>query len=920
MKPRSVAFCLLCFLMLTGSAWGQIPRTISFQGVLADANGIASTDTARVLTFKLFASVEETTPLWSEVQTIRLHHGVFNVYLGEVQPLQDIHFTGACFLGLFLESGEELLPRVKFTSVPYALHAVYADSLNPGVVAARHVKEGAVVRSLNGLTDHVTLTAGENVRVEKLENTLILSAAAGAGGDITAVHAGEGLSGGGDAGDVALALADSAVTSAKIRNRAVTSGKIAVDAITSTLIKDGTIATADLGFALPSEHSLSALDGVPDQAVYVDADGKVGIGTTIPKEELHVYSSSGDALMQIERSAAANGWVGVGLRGGNQAWYMYIPENSAALVWGSGSGATMTLTNSGLLGVGTGNPAQRLDVAGTAQMTGFKMPTGAAQDFVLTSDAAGQGTWKAISPFGLPYAGVAASSDILFSITNQGSGGAGFFKVSHATTSFPALRTQHMGAGRALHVLNSGMGPGAYFEITNPGSSAITLEAINDALGKAGSFSIANAGNNSVALECRTEGGGPAFVAHQEGPTSNIALFQSDHATVLTIEKGGNIKTRGRLNFLDIPEIYLSGAAGIPLQIVSPGAGEAGVFIEGKLGIGVPNPGERLQVNGLIQSMSGGFRFPDGTTQTTAAAGGGDITAVTAGSGLSGGGYGGDVSLAVANLGITSAMLADDAVTGAKIADGAVGGTEILNNAITSAKIANGTILPEDLSFTVPNGYSLNAADGTPAQAVYVDNDGRVGIGTAFPIEALHVQGNAYASGNLRGANLMVTGTVSLTAGTPVINTGSSGSDMTIMVNNPGSGKANLQVEGNLGLGGAGSGNILTVQQFSATDPIADAWTIYSSIRWKENVMPLQNALERVSQLRGVSFTWKGDGKQDIGLIAEEVGQVVPEVVAYEENGIDAKSLDYARLVPLLLEAIKEQQAQIDALKKAMSR
>ena len=57
-----------------------------------------------------------------------------------------------------------------------------------------------------------------------------------------------------------------------------------------------------------------------------------------------------------------------------------------------------------------------------------------------------------------------------------------------------------------------------------------------------------------------------------------------------------------------------------------------------------------------------------------------------------------------------------------------------------------------------------------------------------------------------------------------------------------------------------------------------------------------------------MSFDWREDGTRDIGLIAEEVGEVVPEVVEYEENGHDAKSADYARLVPLLVESIKEQQ------------
>ena len=73
--------------------------------------------------------------------------------------------------------------------------------------------------------------------------------------------------------------------------------------------------------------------------------------------------------------------------------------------------------------------------------------------------------------------------------------------------------------------------------------------------------------------------------------------------------------------------------------------------------------------------------------------------------------------------------------------------------------------------------------------------------------------------------------------------------------------------------------------------------------------------MDKVQRLRGVSFDWRANGKHDIGLIAEEVGEVVPEVVAYEENGKDAKSVDYARLVAVLIEAVKEQQSEIRELK-----
>jgi hypothetical protein len=120
---------------------------------------------------------------------------------------------------------------------------------------------------------------------------------------------------------------------------------------------------------------------------------------------------------------------------------------------------------------------------------------------------------------------------------------------------------------------------------------------------------------------------------------------------------------------------------------------------------------------------------------------------------------------------------------------------------------------------------------------------------------------------------------------------------------------------GQVSIGTGVMGNILTILRNSPTDPIADAWTLYSSRRWKRNIEPIEGSLDKVMNLRGVSFNWKENGKEDIGLIAEEVAEVIPEVVAFEENGEDAQSVDYSRLVALLIEATKEQQTEIEELK-----
>jgi hypothetical protein len=87
-----------------------------------------------------------------------------------------------------------------------------------------------------------------------------------------------------------------------------------------------------------------------------------------------------------------------------------------------------------------------------------------------------------------------------------------------------------------------------------------------------------------------------------------------------------------------------------------------------------------------------------------------------------------------------------------------------------------------------------------------------------------------------------------------------------------------------------------------------------SSIRWKRNIEAIEDPLDMLIQLRGVYFDWDTEhGRHhDIGCIAEEVGAVLPEIVNYEENGIDANGMDYSKLTPLLVEAVKALRAEKD--------
>ena len=82
----------------------------------------------------------------------------------------------------------------------------------------------------------------------------------------------------------------------------------------------------------------------------------------------------------------------------------------------------------------------------------------------------------------------------------------------------------------------------------------------------------------------------------------------------------------------------------------------------------------------------------------------------------------------------------------------------------------------------------------------------------------------------------------------------------------------------------------------------------------KTNIVTLTNALDKVNTLRGVSFDWIKTKESEIGLIAQEVEEVVKESVHTNEDGI--KSVKYGNMVALLIEAVKEQQVQINDLKK----
>ena len=96
----------------------------------------------------------------------------------------------------------------------------------------------------------------------------------------------------------------------------------------------------------------------------------------------------------------------------------------------------------------------------------------------------------------------------------------------------------------------------------------------------------------------------------------------------------------------------------------------------------------------------------------------------------------------------------------------------------------------------------------------------------------------------------------------------------------------------------------------------ANAFVTYSSLRYKNNIQPITNPLDKIAKMRGVTYNWKDSGEPDVGLIAEEVIDILPEIVSFEKNGHDAFGIDYSKLTSLLLESIKAQQNMIEGQNK----
>ncbi len=99
----------------------QIPRTLSYQGVLSDSLGSPKPDGAYSFTFQLYQTSTGGNDIWSEQKTLTVKHGLFSTALGDQVPFDTVAFDKPYWLGVTVGTDQELSPRISLTSVAYSL-------------------------------------------------------------------------------------------------------------------------------------------------------------------------------------------------------------------------------------------------------------------------------------------------------------------------------------------------------------------------------------------------------------------------------------------------------------------------------------------------------------------------------------------------------------------------------------------------------------------------------------------------------------------------------------------------------------------------------------------------------------------------------------------------------------------------------
>jgi len=217
----------------------------------------------------------------------------------------------------------------------------------------------------------------------------------------------------------------------------------------------------------------------------------------------------------------------------------------------------------------------------------------------------------------------------------------------------------------------------------------------------------------------------------------------------------------------------------------------------------------------------------------------------------------------IADYTITGNKINNEAITQTNMALNSVGTDELINLNVTEAKIANLAVTEDKINTDAVTTNKILDGAVTAAKLDDISTIGNANTNTTWDIT-----GNTKIDWYENGSNEM-----------------------------------RLEADGDLHVDG---------------DVVAYSSTVASDKHLKNNITKVDNPIDKIKQLNGVTFNWKRNGKESGGVIAQEVQQVLPGLVSQVQSLSDSSShlaVDYNGIIGLLIETVKEQQTQIDKLK-----
>ena len=236
----------------------------------------------------------------------------------------------------------------------------------------------------------------------------------------------------------------------------------------------------------------------------------------------------------------------------------------------------------------------------------------------------------------------------------------------------------------------------------------------------------------------------------------------------------------------------------------------------------------------------------------------------------------------------------------------------------------------------ITSGSSAHLNQVTASSGIQLADDAILNIGDGNDLQLYHDGSNSYLKDNGSG-NIFYRGgtqTFQNAAGSKTMVVLNAANSVDLNYNNNTkfqTTNTGVSVTGNVIPSGNVSGSIashLTMAQISSSgDVVADGDVVAfnsSDERLKDNIQVIKGSLDKIDGIRGVEFDWNDKSPgwarergHDVGVVAQEVQKVVPEIVVERKNGY--LGVDYKRLVPLLIESIKELKQEVDDLKKKVN-